>query len=552
MDKLERKWWKEGTVYQIYPRSFKDSNNDGIGDLNGITEKLGYVKALGADIIWLNPVYSSPNDDNGYDISDYRNIMAEFGTLADFDALLAKAHSLGIRIIMDLVVNHSSDEHAWFIESRKSKDNPYRDYYIWKDAKDGKEPTNWGACFGGSAWEYDETTDQYYLHCFSKKQPDLNWENEKVREEVYDLMRFWGDRGIDGFRMDVITMISKVQSYPDGKVIGEYGDASPYTNNGPRVHEFLKEMNKEAISHYDWLTVGEGAGAEVENALMYTGSDRNELNMLFMFEHMNVGKKEQANLFNPKPFTLSAYKQVFKKWQTGLDGRGWNSLYLENHDQTRSVSRYGNTSTVDLWEKSAKMLAATYLLMQGTAYIYEGQELGMVNYPFKTIEETRDIAAKNDYALLRRMGKSDEEAMEIIREITRDNSRTPMQWDASKYAGFSESMPWIAVNPSKDFINVEAEDADPDSVLNFYRKLIKLKRNSETLIYGHFELLEEEDEDLFIYRRYLNEEEYIIISNYSDKERNYGLNGDYKLQLSNYEKESDRIRPYETLVLKRA
>lgn len=542
----ERRWWKEGVVYQVYPRSFQDSNGDGIGDLNGIRERLDYISALGADIIWLNPVYSSPNDDNGYDISDYRNIMTEFGTLDDFKALLEEAHSKGIRIIMDLVVNHSSDEHAWFIESRKSKDNPYRDYYIWRE-----KSNNWGACFGGSAWQYDEATGMYYLHSFSVKQPDLNWENGTVRKEVYDMMRFWGDIGIDGFRMDVITMISKDQSFPDGIVNGSgYGDASPYTNNGPRVHEFLREMNREVISRYDWLTVGEGAGAGVEDALSYTGYDRNELDMVFSFEHMNLGKKESANGYSATPFTLPDYKKIYGKWQYGLEGKGWNSLYLENHDQTRSVSRYGCTDSIDSWKRSAKMLATVYMLMKGTPYVYEGQELGMVNYPFSNISETRDIASRNDYKQLISLGRSNEEAMAVVREISRDNSRTPMQWDDSIYAGFSEHEPWIAVNPSKSYINAAAEEKDPDSVLNFYRRLIRLRKSEDALLYGTFTLLAEEDEELFIYTRTLDGVRFTIAANWSGNERCYdSLKGE--TVLSNYpDSIPGRLRAYEAYILK--
>lgn len=544
--KEERKWWKEGVVYQVYPRSFQDSDGDGFGDLKGIESRLGYIKKLGADIIWLNPVYASPGDDNGYDISDYRAILPQFGTMDDFKSLLEAAHGLGIRIIMDLVVNHSSDEHIWFIESRKSKENPYRDYYIWKD-----EPNNWGACFGGSAWQYDEESGMYYLHSFSVKQPDLNWENPKVREEVYEMMRFWGDIGIDGFRMDVITMISKDQNFPDGVVNATgYGDGSPYTNNGPRVHEFLKEMNREAISHYDWLTVGEGAGCGVEDALKYTGFDRGELDMVFSFEHMNLGKKEAGNGYNPAPFSLREYKQIYKKWQYGLEGKGWNSLYLENHDQTRCVSRYGNTSTRELWKRSAKAIAMTYMLMKGTPYIYEGQELGMVNYPFKERSDFRDISATNDYKLLIGAGRSDEEAISVLREMSRDNSRTPMQWDASEYAGFSSHEPWIAVNPSKEYINVEAEEADPDSILHFYRHLIALRKSEDALLYGTFKLEAEEDEELFIYKRIGDDCTFTIAANWSNSERVYdGLEGE--IVLSNLpDSKSGFFRPYEAYILK--
>ena len=539
-------WWKEGVVYQIYPRSFQDSNGDGFGDLKGITSRLEYVKKLGADIIWLNPVYKSPQDDNGYDISDYRDIEPALGTMADFDELLGKAHSLGLRVVMDLVVNHTSDEHAWFIESRK-RNGKYKDYYIWRDEKN-----NWGGCFGGSAWQWDEERGQYYLHLFSKKQPDLNWENPEVREDVFDMMRFWGDKGIDGFRMDVISMISKVQTFPDGPVYGgEYGDSSPYVCNGPRVHEFLREMNRKVISRYDWLTVGEAPGSGVEDALSYTGYDQEQLQMVFSFDHMDHAKGSQGNLFRHEPFSLAKYKEILSKWQYGLEGRGWNSLYLENHDQTRSVSRYGNTSTPELWKKSAKMLAVTYMLMKGTAYVFEGQELGMTNYPFRHVSELRDIQAKGDWDLLHKLeGMSEEEAMPLIAEFTRDNSRTPMQWDKSKYAGFSASEPWIAVNSNHSHINVEEEEKDEDSILHFYRRLIHVKKGSETLIYGKYELLLPDDPDLFVYTRTLGGERYTIIANWSANERALPLDAKGETVISNYDESAEKLRPYEALVLK--
>ena len=540
----ERKWWKEGCVYQIYPRSFSDSNGDGIGDLKGIADHLEYVKELGCDIIWLNPCYKSPNDDNGYDISDYKAIMDDFGTMEDFDNLLEKAHKLGIRIIMDLVVNHTSDEHPWFMESAKSRDNDKADWYIWRDEKN-----NWGACFGGSAWEWNEKRGQYYLHCFSKKQPDLNWENVRVREAVYDLMRFWGDKGIDGFRMDVITMISKDQSFPDGVINGEYGDASPYTNNGPRIHEFLKEMNREAISHYDWLTVGEGAGARVEDTISYTKPENHELNMIFSFEHMNYCKPSCDNNWEEKPFYLPGYKRIYKKWQEGLDGRGWNTLYLENHDQTRSVSRYGDTSTVENWKRSAKALGVMYFLMQGTPYIYMGQELGMTNTLFPSIDGYRDIAAKNDWNVMLKRGKTQKEALRLLWATSRDNSRTPFCWNGSLYGGFSVAEPWISMNQDYERINVEEEKKDPDSILNFYKKLIALRRTEDTLIYGSFHLLLEEDEDLFVYERTLGEEKFTIAVNMSGKEREFQIKG--KTVLSNYSDSSSSVlRSWEAKVVK--
>lgn len=396
----QKKWWKEAVVYQIYPRSFMDSNGDGVGDLRGIKSRLSYLKLLGIDVIWLSPVYQSPNDDNGYDISDYRDIMTEFGTLEDFDEMLAEAHKLGIKIVMDLVVNHSSDEHQWFVESRKSKDNPYRDYYIWREAKDGKEPNNWGSCFGGSAWEYDQTTDMYYLHMFSQKQPDLNWENPKLRQEVFDMMTWWGERGIDGFRMDVITMISKDQRFPDGIVHGNerFGDSSPYVNNGPRVHEYLKEMNEKVISKFDWMTVGEGAGAGVEDAKRYAGADQGELDMIFTFEHVNLGQTQYGK-WSDASFDLVELKKVFEKWEDGLEGVAWNSLYWDNHDQPRAVSRFGNDSE-EYREISAKMLATCLHFMKGTPYIYQGEELGMTNRKCKDFQSSVILRLKMHTAIL--------------------------------------------------------------------------------------------------------------------------------------------------------
>lgn len=380
---MEKKWWKESVVYQIYPRSFKDSNGDGIGDINGITSKLDYLKELGIDVIWLSPVYKSPNDDNGYDISDYRDIMDEFGTMEDFDKLLNEAHKRNIKILMDLVVNHTSDEHKWFVESRKSRDNKYRDYYIWREGKDGKEPNNWGSIFGGSAWQYDENTNMYYLHLFSKKQPDLNWENETVRNEIYDMMKWWLDKGIDGFRMDVISMISKDQKFPDGK----NGDFGPYSIHGPRVHEFLKEMNKEVLSKYDIMTVGETAGVTIDEAKKYAGFDSNELNMVFQFEHMDLDNNKDYK-WNDEPVKLTKLKEVMGKWQTELEGEAWNSLFWNNHDQPRVVSRFGNDSD-EYREVSAKMLGTCLHMMKGTPYIYQGEELGMTNIYFNSIDEYR-------------------------------------------------------------------------------------------------------------------------------------------------------------------
>ncbi len=545
----EKKWWKEGVVYQIYPRSFYDSNNDGIGDINGIRAKLEYIKALGANIIWLCPIYKSPNDDNGYDISDYDDVMDEFGTLDQVDAMIKEAHNLDLRIIMDLVVNHTSDEHRWFLESKTSKTNDKADFYIWKDPKaDGSAPNNWGACFGGSAWEYVKERDQYYLHSFSKKQPDLNWENERVRDEIFSMMTRWGKRGIDGFRMDVITMISKDQNFPEGKSLnGRFGDPSPFTNNGPRVHEFLKEMNERVISHFDWMTVGEGAGCHSDEALRYVGYDRKELSMLFTFDHINVGKKDDSNNYNNEEFKLSKFKAAITSWQEVLEGKGWNSIYLENHDQVRSVSRYGNDK--EYWNCSAKMLATMLLTLKGTPYIYQGEEIGMVNYPFMSITENRDISALNDYKTMLNLGFSEEKAMEIIREMSRDNSRTPMQWDSSKNGGFSQATPWINVNPSYKSINVESQINDKESILSYYKKAIQVRSNSKLLIYGKYTVLDKDNEDIFAFKRTIDNEEAVIILNFTDKLISYKKPSG-EIMLSNYENYSEKLRPYEAVVIK--
>ena len=536
----ERKWWKEAVVYQIYPRSFMDSNGDGIGDINGIRSRLSYLKLLGIDVIWLSPVYRSPNDDNGYDISDYRDIMEEFGTLDDFKCLLKEAHELGIRIVMDLVVNHSSDEHPWFIESRKSADNPYRDYYIWKKGKDGGAPNNWGSSFGGPAWEYDATTDMYYLHMFSRKQPDLNWENPKLRKEIYDMMTWWGQLGIDGFRMDVITMISKEQSYADGaKKQGEkYGDASPYVNNGPRVHEFLKEMNQNVISKFDWLTVGEGAGAGVEDALRYAGNEENELSMIFTFEHVNLGQTVYGK-WSDGSFELTELKQVIGKWQRGLEGKAWNSLYWDNHDQPRAVSRFGNDTSA-YREISAKMLATCLHFLKGTPYIYQGEELGMTNRKCRDFSAFRDIEIRNAYKEYVAGGiLTEEQMLTFVNAVGRDNARFPMHWDNSAYAGFTTGKPWIDVNENYEEINAAAQTEDASSVFSYYRRLIALRRRMEIMVYGRYDAVWEEHPDVFAYTRTLDGEQLLIVCNFRETEQELLLPDEYKegkeLVISNYE-----------------
>ncbi|MBU3182991.1 glycoside hydrolase family 13 protein [Clostridium psychrophilum] len=525
---MNKAWWKESIVYQIYPRSFKDSNGDGIGDLQGIVEKLDYLKELGIDVLWLCPIYKSPNDDNGYDISDYQDIMTEFGTKEDFDLLLQKSHEKGIKIMMDLVVNHTSDEHLWFKESRKSKDNKYRDYYIWKNGVDGQPPNNWESSFSGSAWEYDKTTDMYFLHLFSKKQPDLNWENRAVRNEVYKIMKWWLNKGIDGFRMDVINYISKDQKFPNGDVKEGhlYGDFAPYSVNGPRVNEFLKEMNKEVLSKYNIITVGETPNANTKQAMNYVGENRNELNMVFQFEHMDLGNGEDGKWSNGR-FELIQLKKIMTKWQKGLEDGGWNSLYWNNHDQPRVVSRFGNDKKY--WKESAKMLATCLHMMQGTPYIYQGEEIGMTNVAFDSLDDYRDIETLNAYKeLVNIKGKAADEMMAAIYARGRDNARTPVQWNDSENAGFTTGTPWINVNPNYKQINVKSQLNDPDSIFNYYKELINIRKNNPIVVYGTYDLILENNKELYAYTRTLGEEKLLIVCNFTDSISNFDLPEDIK------------------------
>lgn len=511
-----RAWWKESVVYQIYPRSFRDSNGDGIGDLQGITEKLDYLKELGVDVVWLSPVYRSPNDDNGYDISDYQAIMEDFGTMEDFDRMLKEMHKRGIRLVMDLVVNHTSDEHPWFVESRKGKDSPYRDYYIWKEPVDGHEPNNWGSCFSGSAWQWEERTGEYYLHLFSVKQPDLNWENERVREEVFSMMNWWLDRGVDGFRMDVISLISKDPSWADGPA-GLNGYA-PFRvcANGPRVHEYLQEMRRKVLDGRDTLTVGECSGVTLEEALRYASSDGKELNMVFQFEHMDVDA-DGDNKWTDKRFRLVELKEILSRWQTGLNGKAWNSLFWCNHDQPRVVSRLGS-DLLENRERSAKMLAVCLHMMQGTPYVYQGEELGMTNVPFSGIEDFRDLDSINAWHELTGKGIfTEEEMLRYLRCKSRDNARTPMQWDDTPNAGFTTGTPWIMVNPNYVDINAAEQRNRPDSVFHFYRKLIALRKEKEIIVYGDYRLLEPDSESVFVYERTLKGECLLVACNFTDQ-----------------------------------
>ncbi|MCM3121731.1 MULTISPECIES: alpha-glucosidase [unclassified Mesobacillus] len=555
---MKKHWWKESVIYQIYPRSFKDSNGDGIGDIPGIISKLDYLKELGIDVVWLSPVYKSPNDDNGYDISDYQNIMDDFGTMKDWELLLKEMHDRGLKLIMDLVVNHSSDEHHWFMESKRSKDNPYRDYYIWRPGKDGKEPNNWKSTFSGSAWQYDENTEEYYLHIFSKKQPDLNWENPKLRQEVYDMMRFWLDKGIDGFRMDVINFISKVDGLPDapnpeGK---KYVSGSRYFMNGPRIHDYLQEMHREALADYDVMTVGEMPGVNVEQAKLYTDESRNEVNMVFQFEHVDLDSGPGGK-WDLKPLQLTDLKKNFTKWQMGLEDIGWNSLYLNNHDQPRMVSRFGNDKQYRV--ESAKMLATFLHMLKGTPYVYQGEEIGMTNVRFDSIDDYKDIETLNMYdEKVNQQGEDPAKVMESIYVKGRDNARTPFQWDDSEHGGFTTGTPWIQVNPNYPQINARQAVADENSIYHYYRKLIQLRKEQQIIVHGRYDILLPEDENIYVYTRTLSSQKLLVILNFTGEEQSFTLPADLQdkksdVLVSNYEPAPEYVssiplRPYEAIV----
>nr|WP_197489696.1 alpha-glucosidase [Rossellomorea aquimaris] len=511
-------WWKQSTVYQIYPKSFNDTTGNGIGDIPGIIEKLDYLNKLGIDVIWLSPVYDSPQEDNGYDIRNYRLIDELFGSMEDMEKLLEEAHKRDIKVVMDLVVNHTSDEHPWFVESKSSKDNSYRDYYIWLDGKaNGEPPTNWGSIFSGSAWKYDEPTDQYYLHLFAEKQPDLNWENPELRADIYDMMNFWMDKGIVGFRMDVINFISKDYPLEDGKVNegDKYGDPGPYFLNGPRIHEFLQEMHQEVLKGRDVMTVGEMPGAAPEDAKAYTDPENEELDMIFTFEHMSLDQ-HGGDKWNLKPLDLRELKENFEKWQTSLHGVGWNSLYWNNHDQPRIVSRFGDDQ--EYREKSAKMLATCLHMMQGTPYIYQGEELGMTNVRFASLEDYQDIETLNMLKEKQELAWSTDRIMDAIYTKGRDNARTPMQWDTSSHAGFTSGTPWLKVNENHRTINAEESLNNPKSIFYYYQKMIQLRKDMDVISKGSFHLLMRESEKVFAYEREGDQESLIVLCNFSGDE----------------------------------
>ena len=519
---MQQQWWKQSVVYQVYPRSFCDSNGDGIGDLRGITSKLDYLQLLGVDVVWLSPIYQSPNDDGGYDISDYRAIAPEFGSMADFEQLLAQLHQRRIKLVMDLVVNHTSDEHAWFTEACKSRDNPYRDYYIWRaPAADGGPPTNWEAAFSGSAWEFHAPTGEYYLHVFSKKQPDLNWENPRVRAEVHALMRFWLDKGVDGFRMDVINMISKTYA-ADGELQnapvlrpGFLQPAFTLVTNGPRLLEFLQEMRREVLDHYDTLTVGEAPCTTIRQGAEITNEATGALNMLFQFEHMDLDSipGHGEGKWALKKLDLCDLKTSLSRWQDGLAGQGWNSLYLGNHDQPRPVSRFGNDTRYRV--ASAKMLATLLHGMQGTPYVYQGEELGMTNKPYASEADCHDLESVNMFrTATQERGIAPEVALQAIRTKGRDNARTPMQWNANTHAGFSRGTPWQPVNPNYPQIHSQAALLDPDSVFHYYRQLIALRKAHPVLVHGRYQLLLAEHPEVYAYLRTLGDERWLVVCNF--------------------------------------
>ncbi|ELY4540364.1 alpha-glucosidase [Cronobacter sakazakii] len=548
---VKGRWWKEATTYQIYPRSFKDSNGDGIGDLNGIIEKLDYLKDLGIDLIWICPMYPSPNDDNGYDISDYQGIMAEFGTMADFDRLLEGVHQRGMRLILDLVVNHTSDEHPWFLESRSSKDNPKRDWYIWRDGKNGAEPNNWESIFSGSAWKRDDVTGQYFMHLFSSRQPDLNWENHEMRAAVYDMMRWWLDKGIDGFRIDAIAHMKKeptLSDVPNPEKL-PYAPSMVSHLNYDGLLDYVDDICRNVFNHYDIVTVGEMNGLDAAHAEEWVGENRGRLNMVFQFEHVRLWEP-QAGL-RPTPAVL---RNIFTAWQQALEGKGWNALYVENHDVTRVVSRWGDTERH--WRESATCIAAMYFLMQGTPFIYQGQEIGMTNTRFASLDDFDDVSAHNKARDLRDQGMREEEIVEFLTRTGRDNSRTPMQWDASPYAGFSTHEPWLKVNPNYEMINVESQQHDPHSVLNFYRRMIHLRKREPALIYGRYETVLHDHEQIYAYRRVLGDEQLVVLCNFSGKAaewdaRALSLNDAFCV-LANLDEtqEPHRLRAWETRVYK--
>ncbi len=515
---MNKVWWKEAVAYQIYPRSFMDSNGDGIGDLNGIILKLDYLKALGIDVIWVSPFYKSPNDDCGYDISDYKDIMDEFGTMEDFDRLLEEVHKRGMKLIADLVINHTSDEHPWFIESRSSVDHPKRDWYIWRDGVNGAEPNNWESIFSGSAWEYDENTGQYYMHLFSKKQPDLNWENAEVREALYEMVNWWLDKGIDGFRVDAISHIKKEEGLTDmpNPHALKYVSSFDKHMNVEGIHPLLDDLKANTFDKYDIMTVGEANGVKIEDAHLWVGEEEGKFNMVFQFEHLGLWKDN-----GDQGTDVRQLKKILTKWQKGLEGVGWNALYIENHDLARIVSTLGDDQ--NYWKESATSLGMMYFMMKGTPFIYQGQEIGMTNVQFDKVEDYQDVQSTGLYYSKLEQGMSHEDIMEIIWATARGNSRTPMQWNDGVNSGFTTGTPWLAVNPNYQTINVEAQEEDPDSILNFYKEMIALRKSEDIFVYGTYDLVFEDHQEIYAYIRTLGEKRVLILCNLTNKQTSINL-----------------------------
>jgi len=548
---MSETWWKKATVYQIYPKSFNDTTGNGIGDIQGIIQKLDYLKKLGVDVIWLTPIYRSPQKDNGYDISDYYAIEPMYGTMADFEQLLDETHKRGMKLIMDLVINHTSTEHEWFKQAASSKTNMYRNFYIWKDAVDGKEPTNWESKFGGPAWQYDEKTGQYYLHLFDVTQADLNWDNNEVREKLVEMIRFWAEKGIDGFRLDVINLISKDQNFPNDHT----GDGRRFYTDGPRVHEYLHEINQAVFAPYKMMTVGEMSSTTIENCILYTKPERKELDMTFQFHHLKVDYSN-GDKWTKAPFDFIELKKILSDWQVGMHrGAGWNALFWCNHDQPRVVSRFGDDQTYH--KESAKMLATTVHMMQGTPYIYQGEEIGMTNPDFTSITQYRDVESLNTYEILKQKGKSEQEILDILQQKSRDNARTPMQWSAAANAGFTTGVPWI--EPARNYNEINAENAmnDPNSIFSYYQKLIKLRKTYDIITYGDYHLLLANHPQIFAYTREWKNEKLIVVNNFYAKEVSIKLPVEGaenpQILISNYTDSSKRLnkitlRPYESIV----
>ncbi|WP_115865269.1 glycoside hydrolase family 13 protein [Halorussus litoreus] len=557
----KREWWKEAVVYQLYPRSFYDANGDGFGDLPGVEAKLDYLDALGVDVVWLNPVYDSPDADHGYDIRDYRSIMPEYGTMDDFDHVLAGLHDREIKLVMDLVVNHTSDEHEWFRKSRQSRDSDYRDFYIWREGRGdgpggkGEPPNNWESAFGGPAWTYDERTARYYLHLFDEKQPDLNWDNPEVRERIYDMMDWWLEKGIDGFRMDVIDLISKAEGLPDGDADSGWTGSEHFTS-GPRAHEFVAEMYEEVLAGRDVMTVGEMPGATVEEAQRYLGPDGDGLNMVFHFEHVSLDYGETGNRWSIGEWDLAEFKQVLTKWQNGLEGEGWNSVYLGNHDWPRIVSRFGDDGLYRI--ESAKLLATLLFTLRGTPYVYQGDEIGMTNFPFEREAQVRDVSARNFVERKKADGWERAEILEVVTMRSRDNARTPMQWSDDEYAGFTDGESWIPVNPNYEAVNVADARHKDDSIWHYYRELIDLRHARDVLVYGSYDLLLPDDPDVYAFLRTLGDERVLVVLNFRDGTPTFSLPAEVafdgtELLVSNYpvdgaKPRSFELRPYEARV----